>query len=143
MARISEDPDFTLINAFIRTKDHNAFSGIMHKYQDQVFNYCYRFLGDEAYADDCSQEIFIRVFQNLGKFQQKAKFSSWLFRIMFNTCNEMVRSKSYKQVKRRLEKDVSQFNPAELNAHSSKQSTDPETILLRKQLNSEFQWQFM
>ena len=139
MPRIAEDPDFPLVNAFVRSGDHHAFEGIMHKYQGQVYNYCFRFLGNEADAGDCSQEIFIRVFQNLGKFRQRSKFSTWLYRIMINSCNEMIRSKSYRQTKRRIEKDIADFNSAALIASPEKSSLDPEHRLLSKQLDSEFQ----
>lgn len=139
MPKITGDPDFLLVNAFIKTGDEDAFTGIMLKYQDQVFNYCFRFLGNEADAGDCSQEIFIKVFKNLGRFRQKSKFSSWLFRIMINTCNEMLRSKSYRQGRKKIEKDISDFNSAKLIASPDKSSFDPEHRLLSKQLDSEFQ----
>ena len=58
---------------------------------------------------------------------------------MINACNEMVRSKSYRQSKNRIDKDISDYKLTGLMASSQKSSLDPEHRLLSKQLDSEFQ----
>ena len=57
----------------------------LHSVQDHVFA--------EALADDLAQESFIKAFKQLHKFKQQSQFSSWLYRIGYNTFLEFVRKK--------------------------------------------------
>ncbi|MBN1197906.1 MAG: sigma-70 family RNA polymerase sigma factor [Bacteroidales bacterium] len=91
-----EDPDIPLIKPFIDTRDKRSFNLLIEKYQHDVYSFCYRFLGDEPDASDCSQEIFIRIYKHLPGFNYRAKFSTWLYRIMVNACNDMVKSRKYR-----------------------------------------------
>jgi len=134
-----EDPDVLLIQGFIDSKDPQNFNRLMDRYQDRVYNFCYRFLGNESDAADCSQEILIKVFKSLDRFEFRAKFSSWLYRISLNTCNEMVRSKEYRHRKNRVESEIlNKEHHLYKNADVSK-NFDPEVSLYRKQINEAFQ----
>jgi RNA polymerase sigma-70 factor (ECF subfamily) len=55
-------------------------------------------LKDEARAQDAAQEIFIKIFTNLAKFNKKSKFSTWVYSITYNFCIDVIR-KSKKQSK--------------------------------------------
>jgi len=133
-----EDPDVLLIQTYIEKEDHQSFNLLLGKYQDQVHNFCYRFFGNESDAEDCSQEIFIKVFQSIKQFKFRAKFSSWLYRICFNTCYEMVRSKAYRQRKSRVGTDLSRDN-IPFNRVSGPKDFNPEIVLQRKQMEQAFQ----
>lgn len=63
-----------------------AFEQLVLKYKDSVFNLCYCLLGDYPNAEESAQNIFVNVYQNLGKFTFKVKFSTWLYRIAVNIC---------------------------------------------------------
>ena len=87
------DPDKAVIRDFLDGK-RRSFDTLVVKYQDRVFNICYRMLGDYDEADDCSQDIFVRVYRSLAKFRFESKFSTWLYRITVNSCKNRLASAS-------------------------------------------------
>ncbi|MEA3479845.1 MAG: sigma-70 family RNA polymerase sigma factor [Bacteroidota bacterium] len=90
------DIDQADIKLFLETNDSSAFERLLLKYQDRVYNFCLRYLGNEADASDCTQEIFIRLYENLHSFRFESKFSTWLYRITTNTCKNMTTSKHFR-----------------------------------------------
>jgi RNA polymerase sigma-70 factor, ECF subfamily len=83
--------DEALIRSFL--KGHNsAFDDLMQRHQDRIFNLCNRFLGDAFDAHDMAQDIFIKAFRNLNTFRFESSFSTWLYRIAVNTCNNRLKS---------------------------------------------------
>ncbi len=72
--------------ARLRRGDPEAFEVLVREHQDRVFDFCVRMVGDREEASDLVQEIFVSVHQNLGKFREDAKLSTWIFRISKNQC---------------------------------------------------------
>jgi len=72
--------------ADVATGDTRAFREIVERYQRQVMSTVYRFTGDYYEAEDLTQEVFIRVFKAAKRYKCKAKFKTWLFRIVINLC---------------------------------------------------------
>ena len=91
--------DDALIKAF-QDGDKGGFDELVLRHQDNVFNLCYRFLGDHQEANDSAQEIFIKVYGSLQKFRMESSFSTWLYRIAVNTCKNRVKSLEYRFKKR-------------------------------------------
>src|SRR5437667_7029349 len=58
--------------------DPDAFATLVDRYQRTVFNLAYRMLGDAQEAEDVAQEVFIRAYQSLGRFDSSRRFFSWL-----------------------------------------------------------------
>ena len=77
--------DIHLIERII-SGDTHSFSEIVDKYKDRVFGMACRFTGEYSQAQDVAQEIFIRVFENLDKYNGKSKLSTWIYRISYNIC---------------------------------------------------------
>jgi len=73
--------------------DGRAFGLLVEKYRGMVFSTAYRILGDSARAEDAAQDTFIKAYAALPGFRGQAKFSSWLYRICYNTCISIVRKK--------------------------------------------------
>ena len=59
--------------------DERAFDELVGLHKRFVFNLCYRLLGDYDDADDCAQEVFIKVYKSLGGFRFEADFKTWLW----------------------------------------------------------------
>ena len=72
----------------------SAFKEIVERYQNQVMSTVYRFTGDYYQAEDLTQEVFIRVFKSAKRYRPKAKFRTWLFKIVVNLCLNYKRDKS-------------------------------------------------
>lgn len=90
------DDDRALIYAFCAEQDKDAFDRLVIKYQDKVFNLCYRFMGNYHDANDCAQDTFVKVFRSLKKFKGESEFSTWLYRIAVNTCKNKLSSLTYR-----------------------------------------------
>ena len=69
------------------------------------FNLCFRLLGDYDEANDCAQEIFIKVYNNLKSFKFESGFNTWLYRISVNTCKNNLSSLTARMKKKTLSLD--------------------------------------
>ena len=69
-----------------RTQEGNrdAFSALVARYQDRVLNLVFRRLSDRDLALDVAQEVFLKAYRGLPRFQGDAQFFTWLFRITMN-----------------------------------------------------------
>lgn len=78
----------------------NAFSGLVDKYKDMVFTLAFRLMKDKRLSDEMSQTVFIKIYKKLNSFKGQSKFSSWIYRITYNTCLDELRKrgKNYKFV---------------------------------------------
>jgi RNA polymerase sigma-70 factor, ECF subfamily len=67
-----------------RTGDQDAFAALVDAHADRVYGALRRFGLDAGEADDVAQEVFLRAWRGLPRFQERAKLSTWLYRIAFN-----------------------------------------------------------
>ena len=78
--------DADLIARVLLDDDRSAFGELVRRYQSDVRALVRKMAGgDAALADDIAQETFIKAYRNLGRFQGTARFSTWLYRIAYNT----------------------------------------------------------
>jgi RNA polymerase sigma-70 factor (ECF subfamily) len=73
--------------------DQDAFEEIVTLFQHRLYHVCYRMLSNRQEAEDIAQEAFVRAYINIHTFDQKRKFSTWLFRIATNLCIDRIRKK--------------------------------------------------
>jgi RNA polymerase sigma-70 factor (ECF subfamily) len=71
----------------------DAFKHIVSEYQQLVYTLAFRILCNEADAEDIAQETFIKLWQNISRYKQQYKFSTWVYRIACNACYDKLRSK--------------------------------------------------
>ncbi len=81
-----------------RTGDQDAFAEIVYLFQDPVFNFCYRMLGESVEAEDASQETFLRVHKNLHRYDTARSFKTWLLSIASNHCIDRLRKRRMQYV---------------------------------------------
>jgi len=90
--------DVALIERCLR-KDQSAWEGIVARYRRKVFHIAYKFTGKHDEAEDLSQDIFLKLFKSLDKFNRDADFSTWLSSVARNYCIDHYRaSKREKEV---------------------------------------------
>jgi len=87
--------DADLIRAF-QAGDKAAFDGLVLRHKDELFNLIYWFLGDYEEANDCAQDVFIKVYKGLKGFRFESAFATWLYRIAVNTCKNRFKSSAYR-----------------------------------------------
>ena len=78
------DSDFALVDR-IRANDALAFDELVDKYRVRLFSVIYNMTSNKDDAFDLMQDVFIKVYRNIGKFNKKSSFFSWLYRIAVNT----------------------------------------------------------
>jgi RNA polymerase sigma-70 factor (ECF subfamily) len=78
--------------------DPAAFSVLVERYQDRVYNVCYRMCHNHADALDLAQSTFLRALEALPRFEVRAKFFTWLFRIAVNLTLSHRRARSRRPV---------------------------------------------
>jgi RNA polymerase sigma-70 factor (ECF subfamily) len=88
--------DFQLVEAF-RRGDEKAFEELVRRYQRQVANIIYLTLGNRDEIEDLTQEVFIRVYKSLARFEHDASVYSWIYRITVNLCIDEIRRKKIKR----------------------------------------------
>lgn len=72
--------------------DDASWETLVDRHRRRVFNIAYKFTGRHDRAEDLSQEIFLRIFKNLRKFDPAADFSKWLASVARNHCIDNYRS---------------------------------------------------
>lgn len=96
MTKVSEDdvvkdPDQTLMMQYAQG-DQGAFEQLYHKHKGGLYRYFKRQLGDAALAEDLYQETWSRVIKAAAGYEQRAKFTTWLYRIAHNLLIDHVRA---------------------------------------------------
>ncbi len=66
--------------------DSGAFEQLIYKYDRNVLGIAYSFINSSEDAKDIYQEVFLRVFKGIKKFEFRSEFSTWLYRITANVC---------------------------------------------------------
>ncbi len=107
--------------------DQDAFAALVRRYQQGVVNLAYRLVGNWDEALDLSQEIFLRVYENLHRFDPQRPFKPWLYRIATNYCYDHLRRKG------RREKGYT-TTPLERGIPVSEDRVDPEAWALRGEI---------
>lgn len=80
----------------LRAGDASAFDCIVLRFQDTVYNLCFRMTGDREEAADCAQEVFVKVYRAIGRFRFQSKFSTWLYAVAVNTCKNRMGSAEFR-----------------------------------------------
>ncbi|GAB4490544.1 MAG: sigma-70 family RNA polymerase sigma factor [Anaerolineales bacterium] len=75
--------------------DDEAFTRLVESYQTPVFNLCYRMLGEAEQAEEAAQESFLRVYQNLTRYDRSRPFATWLLSITAHYCIDRLRRRKF------------------------------------------------
>src|SRR5919198_6637949 len=94
----SEQLDDRALVVRILEGDRDRFTDLVRRYEKRVINYVYRITHRYEDAHDLTQEIFVKVFLALDRYDPKYQFSTWLFRIAQNTAIDALRKKNIVEV---------------------------------------------
>ena len=97
MAEREQLDDRALVSRILEG-DRDRFTELMKRYEKRIVNYVYRITHRYEEAHDLAQEIFVKVFVALDRYDPKYQFSTWLFRIAQNTAIDALRKKSIVEV---------------------------------------------
>jgi len=82
----------------IRNKEPAAYSFLVDKHKDMVFSIALRILRNREDAEELAQDVFVKAYQSLDTFKGESKFSTWLYRIVYNAAISKTRKKKIETV---------------------------------------------
>jgi len=131
--KYDELPDETLVEIFNRgTRD--AFVELVQRYQGRIINFIYRTLGDIERSEELAQESFLRAFRKADSFDNRYRFSTWLYTIARNLASNELRDRSRRPMAYTIEDEDWATAGKTANDSSTATATDPERILLNKEM---------
>ena len=71
--------------------DTNAFTLLVNRYKDLVFTLALRMLKNREEAEEVSQDTFIKTYRSLHKFKGDSKFSTWIYKVAYNSCLDQIK----------------------------------------------------
>ncbi len=90
-------PDEELVRSVL-AGDRERFGELVERYQARLVNYLYRLVRNLDEAHDLAQEVFVRVYQALDRFDPQYRFSTWLFRVAQNAAIDVIRKRRFRLV---------------------------------------------
>lgn len=112
--------------------DPQAFENLVIAFQDDVFNLCFRMLGERFEAEDATQECFLRAYRNLSRFDIQRSFKTWLLSIASNYCIDRLR-------RRRISFVSLDDEPTAAYLSLASDEPSPESVAIGKETSEEFQ----
>jgi len=89
---LTSDEEIKLIQR-VAGGDRNAFEGLVHANQKNVYNLALKMTSSEEDALDISQEAFLKAYRQLEGFRGDSRFSVWMYRLTYNLCIDFLRKK--------------------------------------------------
>ena len=89
---MAEETDSQLIMQYLKG-DGKSLEILVTRYLKPIYSFSYKNVGDIAQAEDITQEVFVKVWKNLKRFDQKKDFKPWIFQIAKNTSIDYLRKK--------------------------------------------------
>lgn len=77
--------------------DTNAFAVLVERYKDLVYTLCIRMMKHTEEAEEAAQDTFIKTYKSLNKFKGDSKFSTWIYRVAYNTCLDRLKKNKRQQ----------------------------------------------
>ena len=124
----SAEPDDRQLVEIIRGGDAGAFEQLVRRKTSKVYSLCYRIIGNAEDAKDISQLVFIKLWENLQKYDPAYAFDTWLYRMVTNVAIDFMRSKQSRE------------NAVNSNLRLVKTSADAEqgVVIQRKEIENVF-----
>jgi len=131
-----EDP--RVVQSFL-DGDARAFTELVMRYQTRLLNFVYRTIGDRERAEDLVQEVFVRVYRHLHRFDQTKKFSTWIYTIASNLAKNELRNRSrnplvlFQAIRKQFESDS---RPLQFEDTSAR----PDDLFRKRHLKEMVEW---
>ena len=115
--------------------DMQAFEALILQHEKIVYNVALRMMNHSEDAKDISQEVFLKAYKNIKNFDERAMFSTWLYRITTNTCIDELRKRKGKQ-SYSLEEEL-ENEEGSMQRQIADEGETPEESLLRVERKDE------
>jgi len=112
--------------ALARDGDSEAFRALVERHSRAIYRLAHRMTGNPSDAEDVVQETFLKAYKQLGRFESRANFGTWLHRIAVNCSIDLIRSRPHRESAHDTT-DLEQFTPVEA---ADAGGTSPERLML-------------
>ena len=118
--------------------DDNAFSELVEKYQKQVHALVWKKIGDFHFAEELTQDTFLRAYQQLRTLKKPQLFAGWLYVIASNLCNTWLRNKN---IRTQLQEKIDSTQPEDstyseyVATENKRSSAETQRIVVEKLLS--------
>lgn len=132
--------EIQILNEIIDRCNHgdlSAYRAVVEEYQGYAYAVAFRTICDEEDAKDIVQETFIRVWNNLNKYNSTVKFTTWLYTIVTNLCYDKLRSKKRTQAVLLNEADIFMIASTDINENPEKLLTNNELASIIEKFTEE------
>jgi len=118
------DIEIEILIKRLKTGDQEVWKMIIDRYSKKVYNIALNFAGNREEAADITQDIFLKVYNNIDKYKEDRSFTAWLLRVSKNHCIDHWRKNKYHRKNVELEDNIS--------VDPSQRMETPEENLVRK-----------
>lgn len=127
-----EDTELVTIAKERGKSDDRPFRILMERHQNTIWRVCYGFMKNAEDAEDLTQEVFIKAYRNLIKFEGRSSFKTWVYRIAINTSQNELRKRSRRpQESATPLETAAEFMPSSDNIEATAQKRAEHELLLR------------
>lgn len=107
-----------------QAEDQEAYEELVRRHQHRVFAVAGGILRKRADVEDVAQQVFVKAYFSLKRFDQRAAFSTWLYKITVNECWDLLRKKKVRPLV--YESDLSEEQARQILTSEAKGSTGPD-----------------
>lgn len=132
--RVAIDPQEMLLIEKAKAGDEGSFEALILSCKGKAYNIALRYMRNEEDAMDALQESFIKIFRYLGKFNQQSQFDTWVYRIVVNTCNDLLRKNAHHKTEDHFHRQNDEDGESML--HIADSGPTPEEKLITKESES-------
>ena len=128
-----EARDDAALLAAIKTGEVGAFTELVGRHQRSLINFFYHLSWDRQAAEDCAQEVFLRVYSHLETYEPQAKFTTFLFRIARNLWIDRMRTAAVHGKPLSLEASGGGGDERKLQDRVASRAPSPVEVLAREE----------
>ena len=114
--------------------DAASFENLILPYEKPIYNFCFRMFNNREDAQDVAQEIFLKIFRNLKKFNSRGEgsFKKWLYKVANNACIDELRKRGSRISAESLDEAVESEDGEMSRQYESKESPPDEVVISRE-----------
>jgi len=89
---LTEIADETLVELYVNDRKQHAhvFDLLVERYQTKVYGLALRMMGNRDEAEEQAQEVFVKIYRSIDRFEGRSRFSTWIYRITVNACLDAI-----------------------------------------------------
>ena len=119
----------------ILSGDSQAFSKLVDDHKNLVYTVALRMLKNTEEAEEVAQDTFVKVFKSLKNFKGDSKFSTWIYRVAYNTCLDRLKSNKKEFLNKSID-DINGFEIADVGNALEGMVADEKIVLIRNCVES-------